>query len=709
MKVNKREILFYILLFIVIFAFLLVGNIVSNFFRIEGESFSTWAIFSLIFTIFNIIALIWVFFLIIKYFTRFYFERSGKKWVTLKSKLTALFFMVSLVPTIVFLFFSYQVVSENFNRLFSTPAEEVLKYAKEMEEKYFRDKISNMKKYLKDDVLNLKRKKDEYKITVFNLSGKILESKPKDFIPEEWIVEEVFDSLLGKKRRSIVFVDSKPGGDRIVGGKKVGGKIFVVVGEIGGKISYDGYRINQAYRRFIQFRKKIRLIKSNYYMGIIAVGLLLFFGFGWFGYFLSKKFAEPLIALSDAAKRVGSGDLSKNVKVVSNDEFGLLASSFNTMMRELKESRDILLQKNEELKRRNQFIETVVNTIDTAFLFIKENFQISMVNKKGRDFLNLEGDERGVYLNKVIYLNSRDGGKISEILINLLGECKKDGHVAREVEIKMGRDGQGRIFSFRVSHVSLSVEEGGYVVVFDDITEQVKAEKAIAWQDVAKRLAHEIKNPLTPVQLGAERIEKRFKKMLGDKLIFNRDELLELGEVIFEAVSDIKRESNVLKYMIEEFSRFAKLPLPKPEKVDIGDLLSKKVKFYEKQYEKIEFEYFFQEIPPLYIDPVLFDRMISNIINNGVEALLKKDGDKRLFVHLRFFDGKITIDIGNNGPVIPSDFVDNIFMPNFSTKAEGMGLGLTISRKIAEDHGFKVFLHKNSKEDGVVFRILIEV
>ncbi len=708
MKVNKREILFYILLFIVIFAFLLVGNIVSNFFRIEGESFSTWAIFSLIFTIFNIIALIWVFFLIIKYFTRFYFERSGKKWVTLKSKLTALFFMVSLVPTIVFLFFSYQVVSKNFNRLFSTPAEEVLKYAKEMEDKYFRDKISEMKGYLKGDVFNLEGTKG-YEVAIFSLSGKLLESKPENFKPKKWIVKEVFNSLSGGKKKSIVFIDSRPDGDRVVGGKRIGEKIIVVFREIGGRISYDGYRINQAYRRFLQFRKRIKLIKSNYYMGIIAVGLLLFFGFGWFGYFLSKKFAEPLIALSDAAKRVGSGDLSKNVKVVSNDEFGLLASSFNTMMKELKESRDILLQKNEELKRRNQFIETVINTIDTAFLFVKENFQISMVNKKGRDFLNLEDDGMGVYLSKEVFLTSKNRDEIFEVLVGLLGECKKDGHVAREVEIKMGRDGQGRIFSFRVSHVSLSVEEGGYVVVFDDITEQVKAEKAIAWQDVAKRLAHEIKNPLTPVQLGAERIEKRFKKMLGDKLIFNRDELLELGEVIFEAVSDIKRESNVLKYMIEEFSRFAKLPCPRPEEVDLKDLLEKKVKFYEKQYGEIEFEYFFQEIPPLYIDPVLFDRMISNIINNGVEALLKKDGDKRLFVHLRFFGGKITIDIGNNGPLIPSDLVDNIFMPNFSTKAEGMGLGLTISKKIAEDHGFKIFLHKNSKEEGVVFRVLIEV
>ena len=706
LNVKKKEAIFYISLFLLFIGFLLFGNILSNVLEISGESRSLWVIFSLIFSIFNLILLVGILFLLVKYLIRFYFDRRGVSFVSLKTKLTFIFFVVSLIPTLVFIFFSYRVVSENFNRLFSTPAEEILKDANEIEENYFKAKVDEMRKYLnevnEDNFSNIKDFKG--KELLLKRDGKIIFSNSSHFKVPKWVLNEIFNLINKNNKGEVAFVYSKPNGDWVVGGKKLKKGILLVYRSIPGRISYNGYRINKAYLRFLNFRKRLNLIKSNYYMGILAVGFLLFFGFGWFGYFLSKKFSEPLVQLSEAAKRVGKGDLSKIVPINSRDEFGILADSFNGMMKELKESRDILLKKNEELKGRADFIETVVNTIDTGFLYIDNNYEITIMNIKGANLLGIENAGDMVFLTEPISLLKYEKGDIFGILVKLLGECLKKGYVSREIKIS-----EDTIFSFSISYLEINVEEKGFVVIFDDITDQVRAEKAIAWQDVAKRLAHEIKNPLTPVQLGAERIEKRFKKMLGDKLIFNREELLSFGQVIVESVSDIKREAETLKYMIDEFSKFAKLPNPKRVKVNLSKLIERRLNTYRKQNSDISFSFISDDVLDFSIDKVLFDRMISNLIDNGIDSIRSDGRGGKIFIKLQKNGSKVFLDIGNNGPLIPEDIVKDIFMPNFSTKRSGMGIGLTIAKKIAEDHGFNLYLFRNDEENGVIFRIEMEL
>ncbi len=704
MKINfrKKEIIFYVSLIFLLIGFLLLGNIFSNILEINGNESSLWAIFSLIFSIFNLILLVGILFLLIKYIIRFYFDRKGVKFLSLKTKLTFIFFMVSLVPTVVFIFFSYRVVSENFNRLFSTPAEEILKDAKEIENKYFETEISDMKKYLNEVDKNKKVEKG-YKLYVLNGRNEIVLASDPYFKLKKWIINEIVE-LLKKNVKTVSFIYSRPDKDFVIGGKKIDNGVLVLVKKIPGKVSYGGYRINVAYSKFLNFRKRLNLVKSNYYMGILAIGFLLFFGFGWFGYFLSKKFSEPLIELSEAAERVGRGDLSKNVSVNSTDEFGILAKSFNKMMQEIKENRDALLIKNEELKGRADFIEAVINTIDTGFLYVDSNFNITIMNLKGGRLLGIENKSGSVFLDEPIPLMKYAEREKFNILKKLLNDCLDSGYVAKEIKIS-----GDFIYTFRVSYLEINIEEKGFVVVFDDITEQVKAEKAIAWQDVAKRLAHEIKNPLTPVQLGAERIEKQFKKMMGEKLIFNRDELLKLGEVISESVSDIKRETRVLKYMIDEFSKFAKLPHPKREKVNLMDLIKKRLDSYVNQNKNISFDFSYDEDVELFIDAVLFDRMISNLIDNGIDAIKQSGKVGKIFLNLIRDKNRVFLDIGNDGPRIPDKIAKEIFLPNFSTKKSGMGIGLTIAKKIAEDHGFFLYLYKNNEKDGVVFRIEMEI
>jgi two-component system nitrogen regulation sensor histidine kinase NtrY len=237
-----------------------------------------------------------------------------------------------------------------------------------------------------------------------------------------------------------------------------------------------------------------------------------------------------------------------------------------------------------------------------------------------------------------------------------------------------------------VNPVSLQ-DEVEYLVVLDDLTELIRAEKFAVWQEVARRLAHEIRNPLTPIQLSAERIRKRFDKL--SETWPATSELKQFGQVVEESSRIIVAESLMLKNLLAEFSRFARLPMCKPVEVDLHELIEKTLALYDGRFSKVRLEREFDErIGEVRLDPEQIQRVFVNLIDNSLAALVGMEGERCIGIRTAFNEqrGSVRVEVSDTGAGIAAEDYEHLFLPHFSTKSEGSGLGLAIVRQIVSEH-----------------------
>jgi two-component system nitrogen regulation sensor histidine kinase NtrY len=409
--------------------------------------------------------------------------------------------------------------------------------------------------------------------------------------------------------------------------------------------------------------------------------------------YLAKRITVPIQALAQGAAAVASGNLSHKVECQAFDELGSLVTQFNQMTADLQENERHIKAAQESLNRTNienadrrRYIETILQAIATGVIALDANYRIRTMNRAARQMLQAGEIEGETAIEDVVQAPA------CETLRSLLIKAAVLGTVVRNIELTFpGKSLQ--IAATVTPLIDTTGQRAGWVVVLDDMTELLRMEKMSAWQEVARRLAHEIKNPLTPIQLSAERILKRYKQLElpvpaesdGSWL----EEFSRFDKLLTECVQVIIQEAGSLKNLVDEFSRFSRLPEVKLQDSDLNQILEHTLNLYDGRIQDVSIQKKLDEsIPLLRLDPEQMKRVFINLFDNALEAMAQNPHTKLLQLRTRCNtpQGSVRIEIGDSGRGFPEEYQDSVFLPYFSIRKGGTGLGLAIVRQIVSDH-----------------------
>ena len=412
---------------------------------------------------------------------------------------------------------------------------------------------------------------------------------------------------------------------------------------------------------------------------VIIAGLLLL-GAIWVGLTLATQLATPIVRLIDAAERVRAGDLQAHVEVrdeTPGDELDSLSHAFNRMTSQLAAQRAELIDTNRELDERRRFSEAVLAGVTAGVIGLDREGRVELPNRSAAELLGLEPNVMvGRHLADVV----PEMAPLFELVRRRPDRFVQD-------EIRVVHDGRARVLLVRiVGERGEQGEASGYVVTFDDVTDLVVAQRQAAWADVARRIAHEIKNPLTPIQLSAERLKRKYLS----QITVDKETFISCTDTIVRQVGDIGR-------MVDEFSSFARMPAPVMRDEDLCDVARQAAFLARQGYPGIVFE---SDLPshPVRIacDARQVGQALTNIIKNSVEAIEGREGADlppgRVAVGLAENEGTVTLTVSDNGRGLPPEQRERLAEPYVTTRAKGTGLGLAIVKKIMEDHGGELVL-----------------
>jgi two-component system nitrogen regulation sensor histidine kinase NtrY len=445
--------------------------------------------------------------------------------------------------------------------------------------------------------------------------------------------------------------------------------------------------IRQSFEDYQQLKAFKNPIKMSYLVIFFSITLVILFSATWFGFYLAKRITVPITKLAEGTQAVAQGNLDFRIQVKANDEIGMLVNSFNKMTTDLKagktqleEANYSLSQSNIEINQRRAHMETILEHIATGVIALDAQGRVTNCNRSAERILSLKASE-------ILDKNARDvfQGRRLDPLITLLDKFKRSGKERLEEETHL--EAMKKPLTLRFILSALRDPEGrslGVVMVFEDLSELLKAQKVAAWQEVAQRIAHEIKNPLTPIQLSTERLRKKFFEHSQD-----------FDGIFDEATSTIINEVNSLKKLVDEFSNFARFPSPRPSPQNIYEILNEVIRLYKAAHRDVVFETrYAEDFPMLMLDREQWKRAFVNIFENAVEAM---NGGGRLVISTQYdpMRRKIRLEISDDGAGIDSEDFDKLFLPYFSRKKSGTGLGLAIVNRIVNDHNGQIRIMSN--------------
>ena len=435
----------------------------------------------------------------------------------------------------------------------------------------------------------------------------------------------------------------------------------------------------------------------NFAVLYFALALLLIVSSVLFALWFAERLSKPIGRLAAAAKRVGAGELTTQViEDDGDDEIAQLGRYFNQMTKQLKSQRDTLVDNTEQIEERRRLFDSVLSSVTSGVIVLDPEGNVNFTNNSAKTLLSR--DNKKVIKNKFT--------DIFPELNPLFKQLKTSGNSNLQSEIKLVRS--GRLENFLVRLATMNEEERlkGYVVAFDDITDLASAQRSAAWGDVARRIAHEIKNPLTPIQLSAERIIRKFSPLLDN----DAEELQQMVKVITRQTDDIRR-------IVDEFSKFARMPELKRKNEDLCALVSSIITLQRAGQPTVSINFSIPENPiVLSIDATLINQAITNILKNAGEAI-----ETRKSKHARLkAEGIINVQIKENAEIIEIKISDNgiglpqdrsrLFEPYVTTREKGTGLGLAIVKKIVEEHGGVLRLEDSAPfENGNIIGALVSI
>ncbi len=423
-----------------------------------------------------------------------------------------------------------------------------------------------------------------------------------------------------------------------------------------------------ANRNFLQLRSQRQTLKASQTSLFLAVTLAILFGSLWTSMYASRRITVPIKALAEATGTLAGGAYGTRVDVVATDEVGWLIESFNAMSGQLASQRQELTETNRRLDHERSFMQTILESVATGIIVFNDDLRLLSINRAALQMLQLDDVRRERPVNDVL---SGDLAPLCDALHELIGRG------GRTREITLIRGGELRYLEVSVARLG---EQAGWVAAIEDSTQLVQAQKLAAWNEAARRIAHEIKNPLTPIQLSAERIAKKFE---------NRDD--DTAEAIEQGTRTIVSEVTQLKRMVDEFSRFARMPAVHMRHAQLAEILEQAAGLYREVKKEVTVSVSVDPEIELLMDPEQIRRAVGNLLKNAVEAT--DSGEIR--VSARRAPHRVVIEVADPGRGVPDADKEKLFLPYFSTKGRGTGLGLAIVHRIVRDHDGHISVHDN--------------
>tara|TARA_Y100000588_G_scaffold288831_1_gene307320 strand:+ start:8768 stop:11005 length:2238 start_codon:yes stop_codon:yes gene_type:complete len=621
-------------------------------------------------------------------------RRQGSIGSRLHSRMLILFGLVAATPAVVVAVFSISFFNFGLEAWFNERVVTAFQRSRAVASAYIKDH----QEFIKADVLSIAaaiNRTDAEITTNFAHFSKLLNSLADERSVSEAIVIRrdgkvlastklsfllTFDSLsnnfLEQASRGEIIIATSDSSDRVRALARLDNipGTFVYIGRfVDREVLEHLERVTVAVNEYEALQSKSSNIQIIFTLLYLLVALLLLFAAIWIGMMFANRLVREISDLVVAAEKVRAGDLTARVSEgVEGDEIGSLNRAFNRMTSQLQRQRKDLISANQQLDERRRFTEAVLLGVSSGVIGLDENSKIFIPNRAALDLLTALPTEL-------------IGSKINNVLpefMPLMENLRNSGQTMVQDQIRINRKGRVRTLLVRLNAQKEQHTTLGYVVTFDDITELVNAQRAAAWSDVARRIAHEIKNPLTPIQLSAERLKRKF---LSD---------IDKDKDIFAMCTDtIVRQVSSIRSMVDEFSTFARMPAPIRERVNISELIKGVVSMHRLATPHVEFTIGpMEDEISVSCDHKQFTQAINNLILNAVDAvehIPDFDGSQKKIDVKLFRIGKTELElmVEDNGCGLPKELIDRLVEPYITTREKGTGLGLAIVKKIIEDHG----------------------
>jgi len=688
----------------------------------------------LVFTVINInvILLLLVVFLVLRNLAQLIFERRREFLGTrLQSKMVISFVSLSLVPTGLLFFISLQFVSTSMDYWFNIRVEQSLQeslniaktvyedarvqvrtrgraIALRLESQLYRQLIAqHLDAFLADvseshGLTGLELLSEQRMALVRVYDQKIDHSKIPEMPPEllrralagETDLVAIQAMEEGELVRGLTPVNIGPESDRRV--NVLVTSLLISRGRLKSMEIISGGL--EGYRQLMILKNPI---KTSLLVVLLIVTLLIIFCAIWFGFYVARGLTGPIDKLAAATRRVADGELDFVLEKESGDEMGTLVDSFNQMTRDLLVGKQQLEKVNlalqdsyQELEKRQQYTETILQNVAAGVISMDETGRITTINRFAEELLKIDS---GKFIGRDYSEMLRpDHMKIMDGFFSELISSGKST-IQHPVSLSLGED----TFSLRVNFTQLLDENNnplGVVLVFDNLTELEKAQRMAAWREVARRIAHEVKNPLTPIQLSAQRLRKRYLERLSDD-----------DEVFDNCTKTIVNQVDELKRLVSEFSSFARMPAVQKSVSNLAEMASEVMVMYKEAHKSIEFSFVCNDEVPLFpFDQKQLKRVLINLMDNAVATVPAEGG--RIGIEVKYKPGERAafLKVLDNGPGVPDDDKLRLFEPYFSTKKTGTGLGLAIASTIIADHDGYIRV-KDNEPDGAIFVVELPV
>lgn len=672
----------------------------------------------------DLVGLVVVTLLLSRNLIKAYFEKRHRLFGSgFRTKLIAAFIGFSLVPTVLLAFVASGVINEVMKVWFNNHIEEVLKDSKELAAMYHERQESLAVKsaqaisqeIYREDFLQpnhrellmavMTRKRAELDLSAIEVFSPKLETLAR--IVDPALPEEVFGLPVGP----LVLDALEQGELTSVQVARVGRLIRAAVpissnvrsGDLDGVVVVNTYvpesfltkmeGITRQHTDFLQIKAMENPIKLGAYLFVAMVTVLLLFSATWFGFYVAQGITVPIQKLAEGTEAVARGELNVRVAVNATDEIGTLVDSFNDMTTDLASSKDALMRSNVEADRRRAYMEAVVDTIASGVLSIDTRGIVTRFNHSAERIL-------GVGADAVLGSSASDVCKSHQFTLfqEAYDRILLNGRESLTIEGQM--EVQGKLLTIGLNLSRMRDKGGqdlGFVLVFEDRTELIKAQKTAAWQEVAQRIAHEIKNPLTPIQLSAQRLRKKFFENSPD-----------FQGIFDQSTNVIVSEVGSLKRMVDEFSNFARMPAPHVTKESLHDVIENVAALYRGGHHDVDVTLSLDSsVPPINLDREQMRRVFVNLFDNAIQAM-KQKGRIQVSTEMDWKHQRVRVTVADEGPGIRQEDQVKLFVPYFSKNRRGSGLGLAIIHRIVTDHNGTIQV-ANRRPHGARFSIELPI
>ena len=639
----------------------------------------------------NIILLLLLIFLVVRNLVKLAFERKRRILGSrLRVRLVLAFLGLSLIPTLVLFAIAGGLVTRSFDRWFDVQVENALQGSLEIGETYYLNSANTALFYARqlsrriteeglfephrfDDLKAfIQSKQREYNlgtVEIFSPSRELLVVAFNDEVPtgvtikpESDFLKRILRGLEVTRTQAFGEADIIRGGVPVLSpDRKILG-VVVVDYYVPKSISKRALQISRSYEEHKHLEFLQKPVKNSYILTLLLITLVIIFSATWFGLFLAKGITVPIQKLAEGTHEVAHGNWDYRIPESGDDEIGMLVDSFNQMTRDLKRIHS-------ELEQGKHYMETLLANIAAGVLSVDPSGVITTLNKAAIQMLGI-GESSGVgkHYGEVFGLDHL------QPMRELMDEVKEQGSIERAVRLPLADESH----TLMVTAATLKDDAGkmlGIMVFLEDITQIQKVQRMEAWREVARRIAHEIKNPLTPIQLSAQRLRKRYAKQMASD-----------GEVLEKCTSTIIKEVEGLKKLVNEFANFARLPAAKMVPSNLNQIAGEALFLFKEGHKGIDFRFApCHDLPSLDLDREQIRRALINLLDNAVAAV-GANGQISVAIDYKPAVGAVQLEIADNGCGIDAEARERIFEPYYSTKKDGTGLGLAIVSTIVTDH-----------------------